>query len=426
MEAIHALGNGQRGGAQAAIAGLLLLAALAGCSSGAETERAAVGAVRPGIEVLLSDSLQLIRGRRLGLITNHTGIGRDGTPDVELLRALPPAEQVELATLFTPEHGYRGALEGPVPDRQRDAGTGLRVYSLYGDTREPTPAMLRGLDVLLFDLQDIGARYYTYIWTMALAMKASAAAGIPFVVLDRPNPLGGLAVQGDISDLAHASFVGLYPIPMRHGMTPGELARLFNARFRIGAELHVVPLEGWRRDWWFDQTGLPWVAPSPNMPSLESAAHYPGTCLFEGTNLSVGRGTARPFQQIGAPWLEAEALARRLQALRLPGVRFETVEFTPRAPSDGKFDGRRVRAVRFIVTDRSRYDPTLAGTAALLEARRLAGARWRWNARHFDRLAGNSVLRAWIDEGRPLARILDAWAGRVEVFRRLRKRYLLY
>jgi uncharacterized protein YbbC (DUF1343 family) len=401
---------------------LMLALGLAG-AGGCERTTVTVEPVRPGVEVLLADSAYLVEGLRVGLITNQTAVTRDGTHTIDLLLD----HGVEVVALFAPEHGIRGTLApGEQVEHDVDERTGLPIFSLYGATRKPTPEMLDGIDVLLFDIQDIGARYYTYVSTMALAMQAAAEAGIPFVVLDRPNPIGGVLVQGNVLEPDYASFVGLYPVPMRHAMTVGELARLFNDRFGIGADLHVVPATGWRRSEWFDETGLPWVPPSPNMPSLESATHYPGTCLFEGTNLSVGRGTDRPFQQIGAPWLDGAALARRLNEYRLAGVRFEPVTFTPQRPGDGKYDGVMVHGVRFIVTDRSVYDPTVAGVAALLEARKLAGERWRWRAGHFDRLAGNARLRAQIDSGRPLETITSAWRAPLDAFKKLREPYLLY
>jgi len=397
----------------------LVLLSLAGCApSTTETDT-----VRPGIEILLADSSHLVAARRVGLITNHTGIARDRTHSIDLLRG----HGVELVALFGPEHGIRGDVdEGERVESSVDERTGLPVYSLYGDTLKPTAGMLAGIDVLLFDIQDIGARYYTYVSTMAKAMQAAAEEDIPFVVLDRPNPIGGEQVQGNVLEPEHSSFVGLYAVPTRHGMTVGELARLFNDHFGIGAELHVVPVAGWKRGQWFDDTGLPWVPTSPNMPSLESATHYPGTCLFEGTNLSVGRGTEIAFQIIGAPWLDGTALAERLNAYGLPGVRFEPATFTPQGSGDRKYDGVEVRGVRFIVTDRRAYDPTVAGVAALIEARRLAGPQWRWYPRHFDRLAGSSRLREGIEAGADLEELVSSWEGELAGFLPLRARYLLY
>jgi uncharacterized protein YbbC (DUF1343 family) len=384
-------------------------------------------AVRPGIQVLVQDSLHLVEGRRVGLVTNHTGIlpGEGGTlSSIDLLHDHPA---VELVALYSPEHGIRGTAEaGELVDHGVDQRTGLPVHSLYGETRKPTPAMLQGVEILLFDIQDIGTRYYTYVYTMALAMEAAGQANIPFVVLDRPNPIGGEAVQGNVLDPAWSTFVGMYPLPMRHGMTPGELAILFRDRFGVEAELHVVPADGWRRAMLFPETELPWVPPSPNMPDLESALHYPGTCLFEGTNLSVGRGTDRAFQWVGAPWLDGEELARRLEARGLPGVRFLAARFTPVNPGDGKFDGVEVEGVQLVVDDPATYDPAVTGVALLMETRRMSGERWRWLSSHFDRLAGTDALRLGIDAGYDVARLTSGWQAQLEGFLRMRDEALLY
>ena len=377
----------------------------------------------PGIEVLVRDSAHLIEGKRLGLITNRSGVTREGRSSIDVLHAHAGSE---LVALFAPEHSLRATEGEGVPiDDETDPDTGLPVYSLYGETLAPTPAMLAELDVLLFDIQDIGARYYTYVSTMAYAMRAAGESGVPFIVLDRPNPIGG-ATQGPVLDPAFASFVGLFPVPARHGMTPGELARLYAGEFGIEVDLRVVPAEGWERDAWFDETGLPWVAPSPNMPSLESAAHYPGTCLFEGTNLSVGRGTPAAFQLLGAPWIDGGAWAAALEAHELPGVRIEPAAFTPRDPSDGKFGGALVSGLRLSVTDRSLYDPVATSVALLSEARALSGDLWRWNERHFDRLAGTDELRLAIEAGVPPTEIAASWRPDLADFGRLRAPYLLY
>lgn len=409
--------------------------------AGSATADAPVSAVRPGIDVLLADSSHLIDGRRVGLITNRSGVGRDGTSSIDLLHGYAGAE---LAALFAPEHGIRGTeAEGSAIDDATDEGTGLPIYSLYGETRSPTPEMLASIDVLAFDIQDIGARYYTYVSTMALAMEAAGRAGIPMIVLDRPNPIGGLT-QGPVLDPAFATFVGLYPVPVRHGLTAGELARLYRGAFGVEVELHVVPAAGWSADRWFDETDLPWIAPSLNMPSLESATHYPGTCLFEGTNLSVGRGTPTAFQVLGAPWLDGEAWVAEIGAVagagaaagteagaeagiaRLPGVEIRAVAFTPESPSDGRFGGEEIPGIRLTVTDRSAYDPVRTAVAALLAARRLSGDAWEWRVRHFDRLAGSDRLRLAIDRGAPLDDITSEWAADVAAFEALRRPYLLY
>jgi uncharacterized protein YbbC (DUF1343 family) len=411
----------------------LLLCVCAGpgeqASEAPEPDAAALEALRPGAEVLVEERLDLVRGRRVGLITNHTGIVRaaDGTvgSTIDLLHDHP---EVELVALFGPEHGIRGTAEaGVAVDSSVDPATSLPVHSLYGGTRKPTPEMLAGVDVLLFDIQDIGSRYYTYVWTMTLAMEAAADAGIPFVVLDRPNPVRGDVVQGNVLDAEYATFVGRFPVPMRHGLTPGEMARLVAGEFGTGdpALLEVVPAEGWRRAMSFESTGLPWVAPSPNMPDVVSALHYPGTCLFEGTVLSVARGTDRPFQQIGAPWLDGVALAEALNGYGLPDARFEAVEFVPRDPGDGKFGGEVVQGVRFVSTGPG-YDPTRAAIAALVEAYRLAGDRWSWREAHFDRLAGTDAVRRGVEAGAGLEAITAEWEGQLAAFQSLRSRYLLY
>jgi uncharacterized protein YbbC (DUF1343 family) len=383
-----------------------------------------VGGVRSGLEVLLADSLHLVAGRRAGLVTNHTGFDGEGVSSIDRLHRHP---QVELVALFSPEHGIRGTAEaGERVDHTRDEATGLPVHSLYGETRKPTPAMLEGVEVLLFDILDIGTRYYTYIYTLSLAQEAAGEAGIPFIVLDRPNVIGGVQVQGNVLDPAFASFVGLHPLPIRHGMTPGELARFYREVLGIEAELHVVPLEGWRREMHYSDTGLPWRPPSPNMPSEESALHYPGTCLFEGTNLSVGRGTDRAFQQVGAPWLDGGELARRMEARELPGVRFEAVRFTPVNPGDGKFAGEEVEGVRLHVTHREGYDPVAAGLALLVETRRMSAERWRWNASHFDRLAGTDRVRLGIEAEAEVETLREGWQEELASFRPLREGALIY
>ncbi len=413
------------------VAGTLLLAAhlvaLGGRASApgspARVAAQAAGETRPGIEVLLADSIHLVAGRRVGLVTNQTGVDRQGASSIDLLHG---DARLELAALYSPEHGIRGRAEaGELVESGMDPRTGLPIHSLYGATRKPTPEMLDGIEVLLFDIQDIGARYYTYVYTMALAMEAAGEAGIPFVVLDRPNPIGGVEVQGNVLDPDFASFVGMYPLPMRHGMTPGELARLFRGEFGVDVALRVVPLTGWSRNQEYPDTGLPWVAPSPNMPSVESARHYPGTCLFEGTNLSVGRGTPIAFQQIGAPWLDGEALAANLNRHGIEGVRFEPARFVPDDPGDGKHGGVRVEGVRLVATG-SGYDPTEAAVAALIESAALSGDRWEWRAEAFDRLAGTDRLRLAVEAGATVEQARAGWRADLDAFLRVREPYLLY
>ena len=379
--------------------------------------------VRPGIEVLLSDSIALVRDRRAALITNHTGRDRNGTPSIDLLAAHP---DVDLVALFSPEHGIRGSAEAGVRvEGGVDERTGLPIHSLYGSTRAPTTEMLDDIEVLLFDIQDIGTRYYTYLSTMALAMEAAGEHGIPFVVLDRPNPIGGDPVQGNVLDPDFASFVGLYPIPMRHGLTAGEFARMAVGEFGVEVRLSVAVAEGWQRTMPYGDTGVPWIAPSPNMPSVESALHYPGTCLFEGTAISVGRGTDIAFQQLGAPWLDGEELAARLTALGVPEVRFLPVRFTPREPGDGKFGGEEVGGVR-LVAEGADYDPTLAALALLVEIKAMSGDRWGWRVGHFDRLAGTDGLRAALDEGASYGELKEGWGAGLGHYLERREGYLLY
>jgi uncharacterized protein YbbC (DUF1343 family) len=370
--------------------------------------------VRPGIEVLLTDSLTLVQGRAVGLVTNQAGVDRAGVSDVERLRSAG----VHLVALFSPEHGFRGAADpGAAVASGTDSATGLPIYSLYGRTWAPTDSMLTGVELLLVDLQDVGARYFTYLWTTTEVMRAAAGKGIPVVVLDRPNPIGD-AVQGNVLDTAYRSAVGLLAIPMRHGMTLGELALLARNELGLAVDLRVVPVAGWRRGSYLDQTGLPFVPPSPNLRSLEALMHYPGLCLFEGTNLSVGRGTDHAFEQVGAPWLDTTRALAALAEARLPGVAFSATRFTPTSPGDGKYADTLVAGIRLRVTDRSGYDPTLTAIA-LLQA---LGPELRFTPRQFDRLAGDDGgLRAAISGRRPI----DWTAARARFLAR-RQPFLLY
>jgi uncharacterized protein YbbC (DUF1343 family) len=443
MRALHRSADGREGigsrkTSQSWVPALVLGVTLSGC--GVPDGDASVGAaaaeatVRVGVEVLLSDSLHLVQGKRVGLVTNHTGIYQRAVGQVagsprelgSMIDALHEAPDVELVALFGPEHGIRGVAEAGVRiESAVDEQTGVPIHSLYGGTLRPTPEMLESVDVLVFDMQDVGARYYTYVSTMAYAMEAAGDFGIPFIVLDRPNPLGGDAVQGNVLDPEYATFVGLYPVPMRHGMTVGELARMYVGEFGIEVDLHVVPMDGWQRDMTFSDTGLPWVAPSPNMPTFESALAYPGTCLFEGTSLSVGRGTDRAFQWVGAPWLDGPALAESLNAYGLEGVRFEAATFTPTNAGDGKFDGQEVQGVRLVHQD-TNYDASKAAVAMLLEAYAMSGDNWAWLQSHFDRLAGTDLLRLGIEAGLGFAALTAAWDEGVVEFEQLRGPYLMY
>jgi uncharacterized protein YbbC (DUF1343 family) len=378
--------------------------------------------VRPGIEVFAEDPPEIVRGRRVGLITNHSAFDRQRTSSIDVIAAM---EEVDLVALFAPEHGIRATGSGYLPS-ETDSATGLPIHSLYGqETRRPTQEMLQGVEALIFDIQDVGVRQYTYISTMALGMEAAREAGIPFVVLDRPNPIGGQVVEGNVLDTTHASFVGMYPIASRHGMTVGELALMFNDAFGIGADLVVVPTEGWTRDMWFDATGLPWRPPSPNLRTLEAAIHYPGTVFFEPTNLSEGRGTDRPFEQTGAPWLDAAAVADSMNALGLPGVRFEALEISvdPEA-TRRRYAGESIPGVRLLLTDRHAYQPVSTSLRLLSVIQYYHPEELRFTD-YLTLLAGTQSLREAFDTG-----TLDAWLEEAErqadAFREQRQPYLLY
>ena len=381
--------------------------------------------VRLGCERLLDAELDVVRGRRVGLITNHSGVDRRLRATADNLHAHP---EIELVRLFGPEHGIRGdAEDGAHVGDAIDAQTQVPTTSLYGERRQPTPQQLGEIDVLLFDIQDVGVRFYTYLYTMSLGMEACAAAGVPFVVLDRPNPMGGLQVEGNVLDPDFASFVGLYPIPIRYGLTIGELARLFNEQFGIGADLHVVNLEGWRRSMRWQETGLPWVAPSPNMPTLNTAGVYPGTCFFEGTNVSEGRGTTCPFEQFGAPFVDGFAVGRALEERQIPGTAWRPVTFRP---AFSKHAGEVCRGVQLHVQNEEIFEPVRAGFEALAIVRRLS-ADFEWRASHkgihnFDKLAGTDCIRQAIDDGVDVEDLVEEWKRQRQPFAQIRERYLYY
>ncbi|MBE3584530.1 MAG: DUF1343 domain-containing protein [Limnochordaceae bacterium] len=393
--------------------------------------------VKPGIQVLLEQRLDLIRGRRVGIITNPTGVLPNLESDVDVLARLRP--DVELVAIFGPEHGFRGTAQaGGSEGSFQDPATRIPVYDLYGKSPQQIATVFQtaGVDVVLFDIQDVGARFYTYIWTMADAMEAAALSGTAFVVLDRPNPIGGLAVQGPVLDPAFSSFVGRYPIAQRHGMTTGELALLFNDRFvpqRTGgrkAKLTVVPMEGWRRWMYYEDTGLPWVMPSVNMPTVDTALVYSGSGLFEGTNISEGRGTTKPFQLLGAPYLDGR-LASALNSLRLPAVAFRAAAFTPMF---SKYAGQMVNGVEVYVTDRRSYDPIRTAVAMMVTVRQLYGTALRWEVNSedtghpywIDKITGSDWVRRAIDAGKVADEIVAGWQDQLAAFRALRSRYLLY
>jgi len=394
-----------------------------GC--GPPSSRASAAApvgVRPGIEVLLADSAHLIKGRRVGLVTNQAGVDANGVSDVVRLRAAG----IQLVALFSPEHGFRGAADpGAAVASSVDSATGLPIYSLYGRTSAPTDSMLSGIELMLVDLQDAGARYYTYLFTTIEVMQAASRRDITVLVLDRPDPIGGL-VQGNVLDPSYSSPVGRLAIPMRHGMSLGELSLLARADLGLRTKVAVVPVAGWQRRATWDETGLVFVAPSPNLRSMQSLFHYPGLCLFEGTNLSVGRGSDAPFEQIGAPWLDTAGVLARMRAAGLSGVRFHGVAFTPRRPGDGKFGDTLVAGIRLEVTDRSAYDPTATAVYLLSAVRALQPGQFAWLQAHFDRLAGGPRLRQSVEAGTDPAAIVRSWGPELDRFRERRRPYLLY
>src|SRR6266478_2726537 len=389
-----------------------------------------MAAVLSGLDVLISRLSSLLRGRTVGLLSHQASVTRDLTHARQAIGAI---RGVKLLRLFAPEHGLSGAAQDLVSvGAERDALTGLPVVSLYGKRLAPEPRALAGLGALVVDLQDVGARYYTFVWTMALTMRAAARVGLPVVVLDRPNPLGGEKLEGNMPDPRFASFVGLHPLPTRHGMTIGELAGYLNREHAIGADLTVVPMTGWRRAMLWEDTGLPWVAPSPNMPTPDTARVYPGGCLIEGTNLSEGRGTTRPFEWIGAPYLDAHRYTAALERERLPGVRFRPARFLP---TFHKWAGRLCDGVQIHVTDANRFKPFLTGLAEIAVARRLAPRTFAWRRPPYefekrrmpiDILCGTDAIRKAIERGTPLPAIERAWQRDLERWKRLRASYLLY
>jgi len=379
---------------------------------------------------VLFDSRQL-HGVRIGVVANPASV--DGSFRHVVDRAAA-ARGAELGALFGPQHGFRADVQDNMIESPHVADPKRRVpvYSLYSETREPTAAMLEGLDALVIDLQDVGARIYTFVYTMAHCLRAAARHRVRVIVCDRPNPIGGVAVEGPVLERGFESFVGLFPIPMRHGMTIGELARLFNDEFELGAELQVVPMEGWRRGMYWDQTGLPWVIPSPNMPTLDTAIVYPGGVLFEGTQLSEGRGTTRPFEFLGAPWIDAEPCASRLNAMGIEGAWFRPVVFEP---TFHKHAHTACGGCQIHVTDRERFRPVLAGVAVMGEFHRSAPSQFAWRQPPYeyvhdrmpiDVLAGSDGLRQAIEAGVPARDIAAAWDAPIREFERVRRRYLLY
>jgi uncharacterized protein YbbC (DUF1343 family)/CubicO group peptidase (beta-lactamase class C family) len=372
-----------------------------------------------GIDVLVREDFNQLQGRRVGLITNHTGLDRDGRRTVDLLYN---ARGVELVALFSPEHGIAGTLDHEGIKNDRDEATGLPVHSLYdGEIRRPKKEHLEGIDTLVFDIQDVGARFYTYTSTMAWAMEAAGEHGLKYVVLDRPNPIGGMAVEGPIADAGRESFVGCHTIPVRHGMTVGELAKMYRAERDIKVDLEVIEVEGWRRGDYWDATGLTWVNPSPNMRSLTEAILYPGMGIWETTNISVGRGTDTPFEVLGAPWIDGRQLAAKLNSAGLKGVRFIPIEFTP---DDSKFKGQKCGGINVTITDREKIDSVAIGMELACTLRRLYPLDW--SAKRADRLLINEEVYDAILDGADRAEIESLYGPGLEEFLERREEFLLY
>ncbi len=401
--------------------GVLLVAATA-CHHGSAAQVPASRGVVPGVEVLLRDSLGLLRGKRVGLITNQSGRDRRGTSTIDLLFHAPG---VKLVALFGPEHGLRGAADaGATIATSTDSATGLPIYSLYGETRVPTPEMLSGVDVLVYDIQDVGARVYTYEWTMALSADAAGKAGKRFIVLDRPDPIRGDVVEGGVLEPRYRSFVGQYPVALRYGLTPGELLRYLVGTGQVHADIAVIPMSGWRRDMWYDQTGLPWINPSPNLRTIDAEALYPGTVFFEATNLSEGRGTDAPFQQVGAAWLnDAGAIASELNAAHIPGVRFDSVS---RVVEKGqKWGGQTIPMLRVAVTDRDALRPIEVGARMLRAIYLHHRGEWQWRATWLETLTGSPRMREAVEQG-TIDALLPQLDAESHAFQESTRKYWLY
>lgn len=374
--------------------------------------------VLTGIDVLRKEQFKSLQGLKIGFISNHTGLSRDGMSGVQILNDAP---QVQLVTLFSPEHGFAGKLDVSKIGDSTDDKTGLKIFSLYGKTRTPTPESLKGLDALVFDIQDIGARFYTYVSTMGNAMQAAKKQGIKFIVLDRPNPINGVDFSGPVLDEGAQSFVGYHRVPVRHGMTVGELARMFNEEMKIGVDLQVIPVQNWKRDMYYDETGLTWVNPSPNMRNLNEALLYPGIGLLETTNLSVGRGTDTPFEWIGAPWLDGMQLAKQLNRSNLPGIRFIPVQFTPES---SKYARKLCGGVNFIITDRKQFQAVRTGLEVAHQLRVLFPNEWE--TKNLNRLLASQRVFEAIVSGKPVSEIQALYQGDLADFAVRRARYLMY
>ncbi len=386
--------------------------------------------VQVGAELLIEKHLDSLTNKRVGIICNHTSVLPNGIHLVDTLQRL----RVNISSLFSPEHGIRGDVPaGETIENQKDLITGLPIYSLYGGTRKPSLEMLLDVDVLIFDIQDVGARFYTYASTMAYSMMAAAEYGKKFIVLDRPNPINGIDIEGPVMDLTLISFIGLFPIPVRHGLTIGEIAMMIVGEGYINpsnVDLTVIPMKGWKRTMWYDDTGLPWIPPSPNMKTLSTATVYPGTCLFESTNISEGRGTDKPFEYIGGPNLNDTLLADRLNKLLLPGVIFSPIEFTPITDSmkvqNLKHKNKLCQGVFVKVTDRTKFKPVLTGIMMIKAIQELYPKKIQIKKGLLDRLIGDEIISEKIFKGKINKNVLDMFSEQLNQFEKNRSKYLLY
>ncbi len=375
--------------------------------------------IKTGLEILVHEQARLLENQRVGLVSMPAAVMPDMTSSFDALCIAG----VNVTALFGPEHGFGGvALDGAKVGDAIDPRTGLPIYSLYGASTEPSEQALEKIDVLVFDMQDVGVRFYTYLSTLFYILKAAGKAGKPVYLLDRPNPITGEIVEGGEVEPGFESFVGIVNVPMRHAMTLGELAQLMNAEHTLAADLHIVEMQNWRRNMWFDETGLPWVPTSPAMPHLSTATLYPGICLLEGTNLSLGRGTSLPFEICGAPWLDGYSLAEEMNALCLSGVRFRPMVFTPSASTHA---GSECQGVQVHIINRDALRPVTMALNLIATARQLAGEAWMWNP-HFERLAGGSSVRSALEAGTSVAEITATWAESISSFIHQREKYLLY
>ncbi len=386
--------------------------------------------VLTGADILVSEKLDLIKGKKIGLVVNHSSLLSNGK---HLVDALYENKEIKIVALFGPEHGFRGDTTGEI-DNTVDKKTGIPVFSLYGKTYKPTNEMLQGIEVLIFDIQDVGARFYTYISTLGHVMEAAAENNINVIVLDRPNPITGLYIDGPITDESFKSFVAYAPIPISHGLTVGELANMYNEKEwlnnKIKANLTVIKMKGWKRNLWYDETNLMWIKPSPNMPTINTAIVYPGTCLFEGTNVSEGRGTEKPFEYIGATWMNSKKIISELKKIKLQGVSFEANQFTPQWYSYNskppKYHNEKCNGIFVKVNNRNRFESVKTGIALIWAIKKNHPENFQWKEKTFDNLMGNNKIRKMIDEGKTPTEIFETWREELNQFKEMVRSFFLY